>query len=89
VRSVKKTASALEGVDTAEVDFEKEMLTITMKEGKALTKEDLETAFKDGKFKVTSFATAGDATEKKEEKEDPKEEEADGDSYNVGISGMG
>ncbi len=58
---------------------------IVMKAGKTLTKEDLEKAFKDSQFSVTSFETVvaeeekkGDASDDKKEdpkKEDPKKEE--------------
>lgn len=52
--------SGLDGVDKAEVDFESKTVTITMKEGKTLTKEALDKAFEGGKFSVTKFETVGD-----------------------------
>lgn len=57
--SVKKTVSGLDGVDKAEVDFESKTVTISMKEGKTLTKEALDKAFDGGNFKVSSFEEVG------------------------------
>lgn len=52
--------SSLDGVDKAEVDFESKTVTITMKEGKTLTKEALVKAFEGGKFSVAKFEDAGE-----------------------------
>jgi copper chaperone CopZ len=63
--------SGLDGVDKAEVDFESKTVTITMKEGKTLTKEALDKAFEGSKFSVTKFETV--EAKKEERKEEKKE----------------
>lgn len=68
--------SSLDGVEKAEVDFDSKTVTITMKEGKSLTKEALDKAFEGSKFSVSKFETVEPA-EKKHEKEEKKEEKKD------------
>jgi copper chaperone CopZ len=79
VRAVNKTVSGLDGVDKVEITFKTQTVSITMKEGKTLTKETLDAAFKDSKFSVKSFEVAGEKKKeeppKKEEKKDEKKEE--------------
>lgn len=53
-------------MEKAEASFKDSNVTITMKAGKTLTKEDLEKAFKDSQFSVTSFETVAEEEEKKE-----------------------
>ncbi|MCC7509217.1 MAG: hypothetical protein IT464_07565 [Planctomycetes bacterium] len=66
-------------MEKAEASFKDSNVTITMKAGKTLTKEDLEKAFKDSQFSVTSFETVAEEEEKKEgdegKKEDPKKDD--------------
>lgn len=58
-------------MDKVEVDFESKTVTITMKEGKTLTKDALDKAFEGSKFSVTKFeAVETKKEEKKEEKKD-------------------
>ncbi|MCA8935757.1 MAG: heavy-metal-associated domain-containing protein [Planctomycetes bacterium] len=70
MKAVSKTVSSLEGVDKVEIDYETKTATITMKDGKTLTKDDLEKAFDGTKFGVESFETV-----KTDSKEDSKKEE--------------
>ena len=77
MRTVKKTVSSLDGVETVTFDFESRTATITMAQGKTLTKETLDKAFKETKFAVTKFEQVGEAKEEKKEekKEDPPKKE--------------
>ena len=63
MKSVKKTVSGLDGVEKAEVDFDSRTVTITMKEGKALSKEVLDKAFEGTQFSVSKFEVEGDKKE--------------------------
>lgn len=67
--SVEKTISSLDGVEKAKVDFASKTVTITMKEGKTLTKEALDKAFEGGKFSVTKFETVEAKKDEKKEEE--------------------
>jgi hypothetical protein len=66
--------SGLDGVDKVEITFKTQTVSITMKEGKTLTKETLDKAFKDSKFSVKSFEVAGVKKEEPPKKEEKKEE---------------
>ena len=73
--------SGLDGVDKVAITFKTQTVSITMKEGKTLSKETLDKAFKESKFSVKSFEAVGEgkkeAPPKKEEKkeEPPKKED--------------
>ena len=51
--------SAIEGVASAEVDFDAKTAAVTMVPGKTLTREDCAKAFVGTKYTVASFESTG------------------------------
>lgn len=58
-------------MDTVEVDFDSKTATITMKDGKALSKDAINKAFKDSQFSCTKLEKA--RAEDKDQDEDAEE----------------
>lgn len=78
MKTVKKTASSLDGVEKADVDFKAKRLTVIMKEGKSLKEKTLLSAFEDTRFTVKEF----------KQTQGGEEEASESATYKATISGM-